>query len=50
VLAVLVLTGEATADDAAKLARAPDLIVAHIGEFGEQLEQARRRADNGRTP
>ena len=50
VLAVLVLTGEATADDAAKLARAPDLIVAHIGEFGEQLEQARRKADNGRTP
>jgi HAD superfamily hydrolase (TIGR01450 family) len=41
VLAVLVLTGEATAADAAKLPRAPDLVLAHIGEFGEQLEQAR---------
>jgi NagD protein len=42
VLSVLVLSGEATAEDARALARPPDLIVAHVGDFGAHLEQARR--------
>jgi HAD superfamily hydrolase (TIGR01450 family) len=40
-LAVLVLTGEATMDDARKAARPPDIIVPSVKEFGEQLRQAR---------
>jgi HAD superfamily hydrolase (TIGR01450 family) len=40
-LAVLVLTGEATAAAAAALDVPPDLVVADVGEFGERLEQAR---------
>jgi NagD protein len=37
VLGVLVLSGEATAADAAALAQPPDLVVADIGEFGSLL-------------
>jgi NagD protein len=40
-LAVLVLTGEATAEDARNAAQPPDLIVPSVKEFGEQLRQAR---------
>jgi NagD protein len=40
-LAVLVLTGEATAEDAKKAPEAPDLVVPSLKEFGEQLQQAR---------
>jgi NagD protein len=39
--AVLVLSGEATAADAEKLACPPDLLAANVGEFGEWLERAR---------
>ncbi len=39
-LAVLVLSGEATAADASVLAQPPDLILGDIGEFGELLERA----------
>lgn len=39
--AVLVLSGEATAADAAAMATPPDLVVADIGELGELLERAR---------
>jgi NagD protein len=39
-LAVLVLTGEATADDAQKASEPPDLTVPSLKEFGEQLQQA----------
>jgi len=42
VLSVLVLSGEATAAEAAASLRPPDLIVAHVGAFGEQLERAYR--------
>lgn len=42
VLAVLVLSGEASLEDAAGLPQPPDLIVADVGEFGEKLEQALR--------
>lgn len=41
VFAVLVLSGEATAEDAAALSPPPDLIARHVGEFGELLERAR---------
>lgn len=41
--AVLVLSGEATAADAEKLACPPDLLAANVGEFGEWLERARTR-------
>jgi NagD protein len=40
---VLVLSGEATEEDARSLARPPDLVVADVGAFGERLEQARGR-------
>jgi NagD protein len=40
---VLVLSGEATAADAAALDPPPDLVVADIGELGERLERAHRR-------
>lgn len=40
-LSVLVLTGEATTEDAARMATPPDLIVADVGELGERLERAR---------
>src|SRR5262245_36328937 len=41
-LAVLVLSGEATADDAAAAKQPPDLVVADVGEFGRQMEAAWR--------
>ncbi len=41
VFSVLVLSGEATAADAAALARPPDLIVDDVGVLGELLEGAR---------
>ncbi len=40
-LSVLVLTGEATAEAAAGMARPPDFIVADVGELGVLLERAR---------
>ena len=40
VFAVLVLTGEATAEDAASLSPPPDLVARHVGEFGEFLERS----------
>ena len=44
VLGVLVLTGEATADEAAKHSPPPDLVVQNIAEFGELLKSAQGRA------
>lgn len=41
VLSVLVLSGEATAEEAARLDRPPDLVVEHVGVLGDRLEQAR---------
>lgn len=41
VLSVLVLSGEATAEEAAGMERPPDLVVEHVGALGERLEQAR---------
>jgi HAD superfamily hydrolase (TIGR01450 family) len=41
---VLVLTGEATAGQAAELPQPPDLVIEHIGELGERLEAARQGA------
>lgn len=41
VLGVLVLTGETTADDAARHSPAPDLVVSGLAEFGERLREAR---------
>lgn len=41
VAAILVLSGEATASDAAGLEQPPDLVVADIGELGARLERAR---------
>jgi HAD superfamily hydrolase (TIGR01450 family) len=41
-LGVLVLTGETTAAQAAKHSPAPDLVVASLAEFGEQLRGAKR--------
>ena len=40
-LGVLVLTGEATALDAARQQPPPDLIVADVAEFGNKLRAAR---------
>lgn len=40
-LAALVLTGEATAEEAAAMDHPPDLIVADVGELGERLERSR---------
>jgi len=40
-LGVLVLTGEATADEAAAHQPPPDLVVKNLAEFGEQLRVAR---------
>jgi len=40
-VAVLVLSGEATAEQAAAMDRKPDFIVADVGELGQQIEQAR---------
>ncbi len=40
VFAVLVLSGEATAEDAAALSPPPDLVARDVGEFGELLERA----------
>ncbi|HRT58262.1 MAG TPA: HAD-IIA family hydrolase [Candidatus Paceibacterota bacterium] len=40
---VLVLTGETTAEQAAKHSPAPDLIVSGLDELGERLREARRR-------
>jgi HAD superfamily hydrolase (TIGR01450 family) len=45
--AILVLSGEATAADAAAYSQPPDLIVADIGELGEQIERARQSRDRG---
>jgi len=41
-LAVLVLSGEATAADASAAHIPPDLIVADVGELGRQMDQAKR--------
>ena len=41
-LSVLVLSGEATAEDAAAMPTPPDMVVANVSEFGERLEHARR--------
>ena len=53
VFSVLVLSGEATAADAAALARPPDLILDHVGVLGERLERAhavgRERPKDGST-
>ena len=38
-LSVLVLTGEATAEEAASMDPRPDLVVQHLGEFGQLLSQ-----------
>ncbi|HEX5445120.1 MAG TPA: HAD-IIA family hydrolase [Pirellulales bacterium] len=43
-MSVLVLSGEATAAEAASLDRAPDLVVTDVGELGELLERARKGA------
>jgi NagD protein len=43
-LSVLVLSGEATAEDATRHQPAPDVVVADLGEFGKLL--ARSRADS----
>jgi HAD superfamily hydrolase (TIGR01450 family) len=43
-VAVLVLSGEATADDAAALVPPADLVVADIGELGRLLARARQAA------
>ena len=40
-MSVLVLSGEATADQAAAMERQPDLIVADVGELGQRLQNAR---------
>lgn len=45
-LAVLVLSGEATAAQAARMAQPPDLVVADIGEFGRLLAGARLVANS----
>jgi NagD protein len=41
-MAVLVLSGEATAEQAAAMERQPELVLADVGELGERIEQARR--------
>lgn len=40
-LGVLVLTGEATAEEAAQMNPPPDLVLANIAEFGEKLRAAK---------
>jgi NagD protein len=40
-LAVLVLSGEATAEEAGAMDRPPDVVVRDVGELGERLERAR---------
>jgi len=47
-LAILVLSGEATAEAATASSQPPDLVLKDIGEFGRLLEQA--RATTGRSP
>lgn len=42
---VLVLSGEATAEEAAQLPQPPDLVVADVGELGQLLEQNRSGSD-----
>lgn len=42
-VSVLVLTGEATRSEAEQMSPPPDWIVEDIGQFGELLEEARRR-------
>ena len=49
VFSVLVLSGEATAADAAALARPPDLVVDDVGALGALLEQARMPASGNQT-
>jgi NagD protein len=41
-MAILVLSGEATAADAATMPKPPDVVVAHVGELGERIYLARR--------
>jgi NagD protein len=43
------LSGEATAADAAAYSQSPDLIVADIGELGEQIERARLSRNRGES-
>jgi HAD superfamily hydrolase (TIGR01450 family) len=43
-LAVLVLSGEATREQAGAAAERPDIVVEDIGDFGQRLEQARAAA------
>src|SRR5207247_9550431 len=43
-LGVLVLTGETTAAEAMQHSPPPDLVVASLGEFGEQLRASRPAA------
>jgi NagD protein len=40
-MGVLVLSGEATLDDAAAAPRKPDMLVENLAEFGEQLRLSR---------
>lgn len=47
---VLVLTGEATAADAAGMPNQPDLVVADIGELGERLDSARCASGGVKIP
>jgi NagD protein len=39
---VLVLSGEATAQDARTASRPPDLVVEHVGELGRLLAKSRK--------
>ncbi|MBN2022921.1 MAG: HAD-IIA family hydrolase [Pirellulales bacterium] len=48
-LGVLVLTGEATADEAAALDEPPDLVCRDLAEFGAALRR-HRRMDRGQSP
>jgi ribonucleotide monophosphatase NagD (HAD superfamily) len=41
VLGILVLSGEATSEDAARHSPPPDLVVADLAALGEQLQAAR---------
>ncbi|MCX8038058.1 MAG: HAD-IIA family hydrolase [Candidatus Sumerlaeia bacterium] len=43
---VLVLTGEATAEQAARCTTPPDLVVPSLKELGEMFEEIRRTSDN----
>jgi NagD protein len=40
VMSILVLSGEATATDAAKMSQPPELIVSHIGELNELIQKS----------